>query len=269
MLNIITVSTVKAQTKQLSDSGNYLKFNKDFIISGFTDARDALVSPAKWHKNQWLGFVAFAGTSVILYSQDENIRDFFQRNQTTATAEFSKYGLEPWGSGIYLIPLLGGMYVYGLAWHNPEAETAALLTGKAMVITSGFTLFLKGLTGRHRPDQDVPANPGLWEGPFNDFKYVSFPSGHTALAFSAATVLGAYYHEKIWVAISSYSLATLVGISRIYDNKHWASDVLGGAVLGFAIGKLVYTNHQKKSSFAFSPFLNGQFQGLSVIYQVK
>ena len=269
LINFLFSFSGMAQNPQFYDSGNYLKLNKKFIISGFTDARDVLVSPARWHKNHWLGFAAFAGTSVILYTQDENIRNFFQRNQSPATSEISKYGLEPWGSGIYLIPLVGGMYIYGLAWHNPESETAALLTGKAMVIAGGFTWLFKGITGRHRPNQDMPANPALWEGPFNNFKYVSFPSGHTALAFSAAAVLSSYYHDKTWVAVTSFSLATLVGISRIYDDKHWASDVFGGAVLGFAIGKLVYNNHQKKGNLTFSPYFNGRYQGLSVNYLVK
>ncbi len=268
LLNFFIPQTGKAQEKPVSDTVNYLKLNKEFIVSGFTDARDVLVSPVKWKKNQWIGFVAFAGTSALLYSQDENIRDFFRRNQSNVADETSKYGIEPWGSGIYLIPLIGGIYVYGLGWHHPEAETAALLTGKAMVIAGGFTLLFKGIAGRHRPNQDVPADHTLWEGPFNGFEYVSFPSGHTALAFSAATVLSAYYHEKTWVAVTTFSLATIVGISRIYDDKHWASDVFGGAVLGYAIGRLVYNNHLKKSNFTVVPYINGPYQGLSVNYLV-
>jgi len=268
ILNFFIPQPGNAQEKPVSDSGNYLKLNKEFIISGFTDARDVLVSPVKWQKKQWLGFAAFAGTSVLLYSQDENIRDFFDRNKSQVGDEASKYGIEPWGSGIYLVPLIGGMYVYGLGWHHPEAETAALLAGKAVIIAGGFTALFKGLTGRHRPSQDVPANHTLWEGPFTGFAYVSFPSGHTALAFSAATVLSAYYHEKTWVAVTTFSLASLVGISRIYDDEHWATDVFGGAVLGFAIGKLVYNNFEKKSNFTVSPYLNGPYQGLSVRFLV-
>jgi len=81
-------------------------------------------------------------------------------------------------------------------------------------------------------------------------------------------VLSAYYHEKTWVAVTTFSLASLVGISRIYDDEHWATDVFGGAVLGFAIGKLVYNNFEKKSNFTVSPYLNGPYQGLSVHFLV-
>ena len=262
-------SPALAQRSQVSDSGYYLTLNKDFILSGFTDARDVLIAPAKWSKHEWLGVAAFAGTSVLLYTQDETIRDFFQRNQTPALDNISKYALEPWGSGVYLVPFVAGMYVYGLTRKNQDAETAALLTGKAVVITGAFTLLIKGITGRHRPNQDVPADPALWEGPFHSFDYISFPSGHTAVVFSAATMLSSYYHEKTWVAITSYSLASLVGVSRIYDDKHWATDVLTGAALGFAIGKLVYNNYRKKNKFVVLPYQSGSFQGVSVQFRVN
>jgi len=48
------------------------------------------------------------------------------------------------------------------------------------------------------------------------------------------------YKDEPWVGILSYSIATGVGLSRIYDNKHWSSDVMIGAALGFAIGKTAY-----------------------------
>jgi len=268
-LNILVVRSALAQTVPFSDSGNYLKLNREYIVTCVTDTRDVLVSPVLWHKKQWLGFVAFAGASAILYSQDKDVRDFFQRNRSQATDEISKYGLEPWGSGFYLFPLIGGMYIYGLAGRHQEAETASLLTGKAMLISGGFTVFFKGITQRHRPNQDLPSNPALWEGPFGGFKFVSYPSGHTALAFSAATMLSSYFHEKTWLVVTSYAFATLVGISRLNDDKHWASDVLGGAALGYAIGKLVYKNYDKKNNFTFIPYLDGPFQGVSVNYCVK
>jgi len=268
-IHVFAISPAFAQTEPVSDSGNYVKLNKEFIVSGFADARDMLVAPAKWAKHEWLGFAAFTGASVVLYTQDDNIRNFFQQTQTPALDNISKYVIEPWGSGVYLVPFVAGVYVYGIANHKPKAETAALLTGKAVVITGTFTLLLKGITGRHRPNQDIPADPELWEGPFHGFDYISFPSGHTAVVFSAATILSFYYHEKTWVAITSYSLASLVGISRIYDDKHWATDVLAGAALGFAIGKLVYNNHKKRNNFTLSPYQNGGFQGLTVGYQVN
>jgi membrane-associated phospholipid phosphatase len=64
-------------------------------------------------------------------------------------------------------------------------------------------------------------------------------SGHTATAFAIATVFAEQYKQTPWVAIVSYTAATAVGASRVVLHKHWSSDVLVGALLGFACGKQI------------------------------
>nr|NQU94337.1 phosphatase PAP2 family protein [Bacteroidota bacterium] len=261
-------SYLPAQTLSRPGDTNYLKLNKPYIFSYAADARDVAVAPFKWDKKQWIGFAIFAGASALTYSLDDQIRDVFQGNQSDGINQLTNYVLDPLGA-YYLIPILGSLYLYGLAAHNPDAETAALLTGKAAAITGAYTFLFKNVFQRRRPWQGNSPDPGFWGGPFNGFQYNSFPSGHTALAFSVATVLGSYYHKKIWVGITSYSLATLVGISRIYDDEHWASDVLAGAVLGFAIGKLVYNKHERTPKTSFSLYKEGAFSGLSMRWNIN
>lgn len=257
-----------AQSGQVSDSGNYLTLDRDFILSGFADAKYVLISPAKWSKNEWLGFAAFTGVSVALYTQDENIRDFFQENRNKTGDDISKYIIGPLGTW-YLIPVVGSLYLTGLTTGNRDAETAALLAAKAAVISGGFALVLKQVFQRQRPIDGNPPDAAFWGGPFDGFKYNAFPSGHTTMAFATATTLSSYYHSKPWVAVTSYSLATLVGFSRIYDDKHWSTDVLAGAALGFSVGKLVYNKHQKANKLAFSPYQNRGFRGITVQFKVR
>lgn len=69
----------------------------------------------------------------------------------------------------------------------------------------------------------------------------SFPSGHTATAFMAATMLHKEYGWRSpWFSIGGYSVAALVGVSRIMNNRHWATDVFAGGVIGVGSVHLGY-----------------------------
>ncbi len=69
----------------------------------------------------------------------------------------------------------------------------------------------------------------------------SFPSGHTFMAFTGAEVLRREYGEEYpIVAIAGYAVASVVALMRIYNNRHWAGDVLAGAGLGIVSVTLTY-----------------------------
>lgn len=69
----------------------------------------------------------------------------------------------------------------------------------------------------------------------------SFPSGHTANAFAAAEFLNQEYRDvSPWIGYAGYTVATATGILRLYNNKHWVSDVVAGAGVGIASTKIAY-----------------------------
>ena len=69
----------------------------------------------------------------------------------------------------------------------------------------------------------------------------SFPSGHTATAFMMATMLHKEYEGRSpWFSIGGYALATLTGVSRVLNNRHWMTDVFAGAAIGIGSVHLGY-----------------------------
>ena len=64
----------------------------------------------------------------------------------------------------------------------------------------------------------------------------SFPSGHATQAFAVASVISAH-SDQVWVSVTAYTIAGLVGFSRIYHNAHWTSDVTAGALIGTFVGR--------------------------------
>lgn len=70
----------------------------------------------------------------------------------------------------------------------------------------------------------------------------SWPSGHTATAFSAATILHKEYGltRSPWFSVGGYALATATGVMRVLNNRHWISDVLSGAGIGILSTELAY-----------------------------
>ena len=150
------------------------------------------------------------------------------------------------------MPVLIGFYVSGAITKNKKSKETALKGLESYVITVVFTQVIKQATHRHRPYQDDPPNPHAWDGPFSwggdygIFGYNSFPSGHSSAIFSVATVIGLEYWNTKWVPAVCFSLAGFTALYRLAVNDHWASDILYGSALGFAIGSMVYFNANKK-----------------------
>ena len=105
----------------------------------------------------------------------------------------------------------------------------------------------------------------------------SFPSGHTATAFMGAELMYQEYKDtSVWYGIAGYVIATATGAFRMYNNRHWLTDVVAGAGIGILSAKAGYwlqpitTNwftkkKSKTSKTAMIPFYDGQNATLSYI----
>jgi len=152
----------------------------------------------------------------------------------------------------YAVPvaLPVAVYLSGIFRKDPKLQITGMALTQALAITAVYQTALKIITAR-----EWPGITNGWDSPSSkrstrtddysdEFHWFSldtiggWPSGHTAHAFAAAAVLSQIYRDKIALKVIAYSYASVMGLlMSIYD--HWASDVVAGALIGYAIGATV------------------------------
>ena len=181
----------------------------------------------------WLGGLAAGG--LLVYSGDGQLRHLAGKNKSSLNDSLAS-GFEKFGNGTYELGLLGA---YGglcyLLNGKDGGRTAALALQSFLAANAAGTL-VKYSAGRARPYAEDGKRRFI---PFS-FKSArtSFPSGHTTSAFAIASVFSRRCASPA-VGISAYALAAGTALQRVYDDKHWASDVFAGAALGTVVGRWI------------------------------
>jgi len=213
-------------------------------------------APFAWQKKEWLLVGGIAATTFgLTYLDpiiDKTLKDF---GNTPGKKQVSKHISE-----LGKFYGLGGLALFcglNLIANNQKGVQTSVLASQSIFTSLIWVSVLKFGTGRERPFYVHQKNQmsSKWFGPrkigqkvFGKYVYDSFPSGHTAIAFSLATTFAHQYPQIKWVAPVSYSLACLVGISRITENKHWATDVIVSSLIGYFCSRQVYLNRGKKTA---------------------
>jgi len=238
----------------------------EYLKGYLGDTGKILTSPAGWDGSDWLKAALVVGATSGIYLADADIRGFAQRNQSKAADKGAAVG-NVLGNPLYTLPSLGLFYVYGHLYEDPKARRASLLAVESLAISGVFSFTLKLATQRPRPF--TGAKSDSWNGPGLKSADSAFPSIHTQSAFSIASVIAEEYGDKPYVSPIAYGLATLTGLSRIYDNKHWASDVFFGAAIGYFTGKAVVRYHSGSATTAvrFLPTVSQQGFGVTAEYR--
>lgn len=234
-----------------------------------TDAGKIITAPLRWEPKDWIKFSLVVGGTGALLLADKEIKEFSQRNRSTAAGGFAHVG-NAIGDPLVVLPAAGAFYLYGRLADDSRVRRTSLLALESLVMSGALTEGIKRLAGRPRPEAGEAA--GTWHGPSLDKRYVSFSSGHTANAFAVATVVANEYGDVPYVAPTAYSLATLTALSRIYSNKHWASDTLFGAAIGHFVSKAVLSYHKEDKNqlakrLSIAPQVGRDMTGVTVSYQ--
>jgi membrane-associated phospholipid phosphatase len=232
---------------------------KGYFPSLIHNIGEQALAPFRFRGKQLIYTGVAAGITTALIFADEDI-DAWARTQkqkhrwVNASSPFiSEFGSN---YGLYVIAANG---LISAAFKNEKGVQTSLLASQAFITSGIWTQIIKQLTGRERPKASYifsHIEGGRWHGVFSKYleispdnrskmSYDAFPSGHTATAFSIATVFATQYSDIKPIPIICYSAATAVGISRLTEHEHWASDVFVGALIGYLSGKQVVRNFRR------------------------
>jgi hypothetical protein len=242
--------TTEVSTDSLSSTGQkkgfFKELGEDFVLQATSPLR------MNSHDALYLGGAATITGILFIVDQklDDEVKPFNEKSQfSNATSpivtEFGgKYGIA--GSLLF-----GG---YSLVAGDKKAQETSILLANAIITSGVWSRIGKLALGRERPSAAYSYSQepgGRWHGPLQQFhkggsvtQYDAFPSGHMATAFAIATVFAEQYTDHKIIPVIAYSAASIIGLTRMIEHTHWASDVFAGSVLGYVCAQQVISHHR-------------------------
>ena len=197
-----------------------------------------LSSPFRATGADYLYFAGGAATHIGLIAIDDRTTPWLDRNLDAIRLDSDPTIWKLYGERDYAIAAVLATYATGLIVDNEKTRRVARLCGESLLFSAVIGGATKVIAGRSRPEQGDKWKWNIWEA---DDANQSFPSGHTTIAFALSSVL-AEEIDNTFFDIGIYTLASLTGLSRIVDGRHWFADVVGGAAIGTLCGIFVSRN---------------------------
>ncbi len=184
-----------------------------------------LITIGKGFSKDYSCYIPMGLGMAVALNHDRNLSAYL----TTHYEQLSSFSLAGRADMALGILLVHGVYSLG-GKRNISFEKRVFLS---MVSSGAFVTLLKYTLHRTRPN----TGHNTLKGPSLSAENVSFPSGHTQVAFTLASS----FTEEYGHPVLFYGLAVLVGVARIASDMHYLSDVIFGAYSGYYISKIVFS----------------------------
>jgi hypothetical protein len=207
------------------------------------------------------------GTSISLMPYDEDMRKTALKNWGAVDGQAISFANE---YGNLLYPALGTVATYGmgLVLEDESMRVFARKTCTSLLVAGGITTVLKSMIGRSRPF----TNQGSSQfSPFTiDDVRLSFPSGHTTVSFVMSASLSKVI-DRWWADILLYGLATGTAYARMHNDRHWLSDTVLGAAIGYYAVQWVHESDKEndlieKENMTIIPLIQPYSIGLMIVF---
>lgn len=210
---------------------------------------DSYTSQDAWY---WGLGLSAVGAGFVWDEQLQSALSFSDANRSSELSPF----MEPFGNPYTMGSAFFLLHAGGLITKNESLKQLSSTALQSMLTAGATVMVLKLAFHRIRPEEQMLLDPYRYLGPSLSADNLSFPSGHTAIAFSLASSISALYDDRLYLALPLYGLAGLTAWQRVYDQKHWPSDVLMGGLIGVFVGrKIAKWQKERGATISLSPAL--------------
>ncbi len=198
--------------------------------------------------------LTFAALSAYDEPTSRGMQEHYRRSRfLNITNEF--------GNKMLILPASAALFGSSLLTRNTKFQDAAFTSLQSVLMTSLTVGAGKFLFARERPYM----NEGAYDFDFVSMGQTSFPSGHTARAFSFITPWIMYYPSPL--TYSLFAIPAGTAIARVAKGKHWLSDVAAGAVIGFSMGYYLSKRHLGTGDLQVTPTFGKNLAALSINFE--
>ncbi|MBI4057591.1 MAG: phosphatase PAP2 family protein [Elusimicrobia bacterium] len=226
-------------------------FSPDYLRRSWEDLKELPTKPFHWSSREWWVTGGILTGTFSSFAIDGSIRQYFRDHRNKFSDGLSA-AFTHFGDYRYQIPLHLSAWFLGTVFDYAPLKKSAADGAEASLFAAGMiTPLLVRITGRELPETN--------EHPLKFRPFVPnrccFPSGHTTEAFAVATVLDFNFRETFgyWHSPFLYGIAAATGASRIYDHKHYLSDVILGAGIGWSVGYWLATKPRNQIKVSWDP----------------
>ncbi|NOZ60869.1 MAG: phosphatase PAP2 family protein [Calditrichaeota bacterium] len=222
------------------------------------------IAPSHFQKSDWEKLGIITATTGMLFFVDDEVQNIALKNQHSKNDRI--FALDKFYGNKYTIMMTVGIYGIGLFCDKPAVRRMGLNSFESFLYSAFLSTTLKALFGRHRPDV---GDGHLLFTPFQiKDMYQSLPSGHATVSMAVSAAMAKSLDNFVW-KLFWYSSGGLVAASRIYHNRHWASDVFLGATIGYFVADFVVKfdrKNEKRITGKILPFSNGRNLGVAIAF---
>ncbi len=220
LLILFFVSTIMFSQEKHDKETRWNMFTYD-MVNVFKGIGYSYTRPLHWQKKDWTTFGVTAAGTGLIFLIDEPVSDYFVGIKEDVPKGIRDYGFQ-YGSPQNNFMITGAVYATGLILKNEKLRRTGVLLVSSAASAGLLQQILKSAVGRARPLSGKSNDTFI---PFtSNEEYHAFPSGHAILAMTNAHAIAKQFKNP-WIKTGIYTLGSVPAISRLWEGKHWLSDV--------------------------------------------